>query len=252
MLLKAPETAGSRVAHTGNQASETIVPSTCVAQERDEGMTDATVGLAGGGGAAGGRGGGLWWLMRHDLRLAVYAGGLLLTVTMAGAVVAWVRGHRGWAAAMAVLVLGVLGAGAAFGWSLNSTLEKIPRIDDSVLSKGQRPEKEPSTALNILLLGSDNPTPQVDKPTVAELLADGSWDPGAYRSDSIIVLHLSADRKHASMVSIPARLLRQDLRRRGQPPRGQQDQRGLLLLRPLRHAAHGGEPRPGCASTTWR
>ncbi|MEZ5092217.1 LCP family protein [Nocardioides sp.] len=148
-------------------------------------------------------GAGVWWLMRQDLRLAVYAGALLLAVTMAGAVVAWVRGHRGWSAAMAALVIGVLGAGAAYGWSLNSTLEKIPRIDDSVLSQGERPDKEPSTALNILLLGSDNPTPKVDKPTVAELLADGTWDPGAYRSDSIILLHLSADRKHASMVSIP-------------------------------------------------
>ncbi len=148
-------------------------------------------------------GGGVWWLMRHDLRLAVYAGAALLVVTLAGAVVAWLRGHRGWAATMAALVLGVVGAGAAYGWSLNSTLEKIPTIDAAPLDEGARPEPEPSTALNILLLGSDNPKPREDKPTVAEMLAADAWDPGAYRSDSIIVLHLSADRKRASMVSIP-------------------------------------------------
>lgn len=148
-------------------------------------------------------GAGVWWLMRHDLRLAGYAGAALLAVTLAGAVAAWLRGYRGWAAAMTALVVAVVGAGAAYGWSLNSTLEKIPTIDAAPLDEGARPEAEPSTALNILLLGSDNPNPRQDKPTVAELLADGTWDPGAYRSDSIIVLHLSADRKRASMVSIP-------------------------------------------------
>ncbi len=148
-------------------------------------------------------GGGVWWLMRHDLRLAGYAGAALLAVTLVAAVVAWVRGHRRWSAAFLALLVGVVGVGAAYAWSLNSTLGEIPRIDASPLEKGERPAKAETTALNILLLGSDNPNPKEDKPTVAELMADGTWDPGAYRSDSIIVLHISADRKSASMVSIP-------------------------------------------------
>ena len=148
-------------------------------------------------------GAGVWWLMRQDLRLAVYAGAALIVLAVAAAAIAWLRGHRGWSATMLALVVGVVGAGAAYAWSLNSALSEIPRIDDAVLETGTRPEAEPHEALNLLLLGSDNPNPDAGKATVAELLADGTWDPGAYRSDSIIVLHLSADRKRASMVSIP-------------------------------------------------
>ena len=52
-------------------------------------------------------------------------------------------------------------------------------------------------------MGADDPHQLEDKPTVAELLADGEWDPGAYRSDSMMVVHLPADRKSAFVVSVP-------------------------------------------------
>ena len=92
----------------------------------------------------------------------------------------------------------------AYGWNLNSKLDNIQRADDSVLQKGKRPEKVKTEAVNILLMGADDPNQRVeDKPTVAELLADGEWDPGAYRSDSMMVVHLPADRKSAYVVSVP-------------------------------------------------
>lgn len=148
-------------------------------------------------------GAGVWWLMRHDLSLAVVAGGALLLVTLAIAAFAWMRHQRQWAGVFLALVVGVLGAGAAYGWSLNGALGDITKIPTGDLDQGERPDPEAGRALNILLLGSDNPNPRDEKPTVAELLAGGAWDPGAYRSDSIIVLHIAEDRRHASMVSIP-------------------------------------------------
>ncbi len=52
-------------------------------------------------------------------------------------------------------------------------------------------------------MGADNPQRLVKKPTVAELLEDGQWDPGAYRSDTMMVVHIPADRKTAYVVSVP-------------------------------------------------
>src|ERR671920_2325505 len=52
-------------------------------------------------------------------------------------------------------------------------------------------------------MGADNPQRLVKKPTVAELLEDGKWDPGAYRSDTMMVVHIPADRKTAYVVSVP-------------------------------------------------
>ena len=52
-------------------------------------------------------------------------------------------------------------------------------------------------------MGADNPHRLVKKPTVAELLEDGEWDPGAYRSDTMMLVHIPADRKAAYIVSVP-------------------------------------------------
>ena len=148
-------------------------------------------------------GAGVWWLMRHDLRLAAYAAAALVGLVMVAAVVAFVCGHRAWSLGLLALLVAVAGAGVGYGWNLNAKIDEIPRIDDRVIQQGPRPPKKDTDALNILLLGADNPRPDPAKPTIAELLADGTWDPGAYRSDSMMVLHISADRRKASVVSIP-------------------------------------------------
>ena len=70
-------------------------------------------------------------------------------------------------------------------------------------NEDQRPAQAPTKAVNILLMGADNPQRLVKKPTVAALLEDGEWDPGAYRSDTMMVVHIPADRKAAYIVSVP-------------------------------------------------
>ncbi len=150
------------------------------------------------------------WLMLHGqldaaawLILAGVVGLLVLGV------LAWRRHQRVWSAVQVAAALVVVAATGWYGYSLNRQIDEIPRVDDSVLdtNRDQRPPKEPAGegpgALNILLMGADNPEQLVEKPTVKELLDDGTWDPGAYRSDTMMVVHIPANRKAAYVVSVP-------------------------------------------------
>ncbi|MFN8194824.1 MAG: LCP family protein [Nocardioidaceae bacterium] len=148
-------------------------------------------------------GAGLWWLMHHDLRAAFWTAIGLVVALLAAAVVLWRRGHRRTPLALVGALVLALVATAGYAWNLNSTLGQIDTVKPPPNWGSGHPDPEPTTAVNILLMGSDNPNQLEDKPTVAELMADGSWDPGAYRSDSLMLLHIAADRKSASVVSIP-------------------------------------------------
>ncbi len=108
------------------------------------------------------------------------------------------RVRRRWVRAL-VITLAVLLAGAAaavgyVAYSTSKSVSSIQRVDDG-LPQGSRPPAATSSAqtptsptppMNILLIGSD-------KRSVSE---NG-------RSDSFIVLHISADRKDAYLVSFP-------------------------------------------------
>ncbi len=91
---------------------------------------------------------------------------------------------------MAVLFATVAAAVGYFGVKLNNSVSSITR-DSSLLPTGSRPPSAsptvntPQAAMNILLIGSDS---------------RGS-DQG--RSDTFIILHISADRKSVYLVSFP-------------------------------------------------
>ncbi len=108
----------------------------------------------------------------------------------------WRAGHKRWAAVLVAGAVAIVAATGGYAYSLNQKIDLIPRVDDDVLgtNEDQRPPKEPTKAVNILLMGADNPQRLVEKPTVAELLEDGEWDPGAYRSDTMVLVHIPADR----------------------------------------------------------
>jgi LCP family protein required for cell wall assembly len=146
---------------------------------------------------------GLWWLMRHDLTLAAYAAGVVVVGLVAAAVVLWRRGHRRTPLALAVVLLVTGVAAGGYAWNLNATLGRLPTMPVPSGWQSGRPAPEPTKALTVLLMGADNPQQLVEKPTVAELMADGTWDVDAYRSDSLMVLRIAADRRSASVVSIP-------------------------------------------------
>ncbi|GGF51626.1 hypothetical protein GCM10011519_27020 [Marmoricola endophyticus] len=105
------------------------------------------------------------------------------------------RRHKALTAFLAlvgIILVAVVGA----AWWLNTQLGSIPRVE---IDATNRPAAPTDGSMNLLLAGADNG----DAGTIAQELADGSWTPGSHRSDTLIVLHLTADRKHAYLVSIP-------------------------------------------------
>lgn len=148
--------------------------------------------------------GGLYWLMLHG-HIESAAIGLALAVLALIVGAAWQFWHRRarWGGVLLAGALIVCGGVGAYAWSLNNKIDNIDRVPTTQLSEGARPPKVKNHTLNILLLGADDPAQLVKKPSVAELLADGTWNPGAYRSDTLMVVHIPKDRKAAYTVSIP-------------------------------------------------
>jgi LCP family protein required for cell wall assembly len=99
-----------------------------------------------------------------------------------------------------VLVLALI-SGAYY---LNHVLfGDIDRIDAfGSIEEQARPEPADGEALNILLAGADNGY-YTESPSIAQALENDEWPPGLYRSDTIMVLHIPADRSRAYVVSIP-------------------------------------------------
>jgi LCP family protein required for cell wall assembly len=101
-------------------------------------------------------------------------------------------------ALLAVLLLGACGSLAVY---YNLQLGDVDRIS-ALADDAARPDKvqgEAAGAMNILLMGTDNG----GHGSIKEELADGEWSPGAFRSDTMMILHITADRDGAYLVSIP-------------------------------------------------
>ena len=79
-------------------------------------------------------------------------------------------------------------------WILNHKLSQIPRFDVDL--GDDRPAATDGT--NILLVGVDD-----GKGVDLDKMLDGDWQPGVFRSDAIMVVHLSEDGSEAQLVSIP-------------------------------------------------
>src|SRR5680860_288731 len=112
----------------------------------------------------------------------------------------WINRHK---ALFALLALVAILLGAVGGWAvyLNQQLSNVPRIDLN-LNEDQRPDKPTGSAagaVNILIAGAD----AGDGPSIADNLEAGEWDPGSHRSDTIMILHVTADRDSAYLISVP-------------------------------------------------
>ncbi|GGY66486.1 transcriptional regulator [Streptomyces geysiriensis] len=112
------------------------------------------------------------------------------------------RGHRAlrWSATvLAVLILGTAGAGYLYYEHLNGNIEKGERSSGD--SKADRPEPNAAgqTPLNILLVGSDS------RASDANVALGGGRNhrDNPPLGDVQMLIHLAADRKSASVVSIP-------------------------------------------------
>ncbi|WP_442810206.1 LCP family protein [Streptomyces sp. W16] len=109
----------------------------------------------------------------------------------------WVRGVG---LGVGVVVVGAVGA----GWAVYAKLDGNITPDNAAAAELARYEKERPTALvkgaqNILLIGSDSRSGDGN--------AEYGRDSGTERSDTTILLHLAADRRSATAVSLPRDLM---------------------------------------------
>ncbi|MQY37708.1 Transcriptional regulator LytR [Streptomyces sp. RB17] len=114
------------------------------------------------------------------------------------------RSRRRWVQATALGVAVLVVAGAGGGWAVYAKLSNNITADDAASRELARYERERPTELvrgaqNILLIGSDTRA------------GDGNSaygrDLGSERSDTTILLHLAADRRSATAVSLPRDLM---------------------------------------------
>jgi|LULW01.1.fsa_nt_gb LCP family protein required for cell wall assembly len=83
---------------------------------------------------------------------------------------------------------------------LDQQVVRVPGVFDQLQARPSAPPPaagEDTTALNILVIGSDQ------RPGDAPAQEPSSWIPGSQRSDTLMLLHLAADRRSATVVSIP-------------------------------------------------
>jgi LCP family protein required for cell wall assembly len=109
----------------------------------------------------------------------------------------WVRRHKAAVVLCGLLVI-VLAVVASWAFYLNNQIGKVPRVDAGISAAPNGAAAEDHRPLNILLAGTDSRRPG----ELAKLVRSG-WRPGAMRSDTIMLLHLTKDRKHAYLISIP-------------------------------------------------
>ena len=109
------------------------------------------------------------------------------------------RKRKGWRIALIVIgavVLLVAGAAGVYAWNLSQTFdsqtEKIPEVFPTEAARPPVLEGEAAKAQNILLLGSD--TRGANNGSIANLTGQ--------RSDTIMVVHVPADRKNIYVMSI--------------------------------------------------
>ncbi len=101
---------------------------------------------------------------------------------------------------LGVIVILLVSLAGGFAWWANQQLASIPRVEAGIEVQPGKDHNEGGKPLNILMLGLDNGN---SGESVADDLADGEWTPGLHRSDTIMVLHVPADRDSAQLVSIP-------------------------------------------------
>jgi LCP family protein required for cell wall assembly len=102
-------------------------------------------------------------------------------------------------AALLVVTLGLAGVVAYFGYSYDHNITRIPKV--FALAPGEhRPAKTVSKAENFILVGSDSRAPSQTTGTGGN---PNSVSPIGQRADTIMVVHLPADRKSPYLISIP-------------------------------------------------
>jgi LCP family protein required for cell wall assembly len=154
------------------------------------------------------------------------------------------RGHRvlRWSATtLSVLILGTAGAGYLYYQHLNGNIQKGERSSGDAKAQKTAPNAAGQTPLNILLIGSDSRNSDENVK-----LGGAKYDRGSPPlADVQMLIHLSADRKSAAMVSIP-RDTRVDIPQCKDPKTGKTYPETTTIIN--ESLARGGA---GCTLATW-
>ncbi|MFJ9713687.1 LCP family protein [Streptomyces sp. NPDC101234] len=154
------------------------------------------------------------------------------------------RGRRAlrWSAtALAVVVLGTAGAGYLYYQHLNGNIHKGQRSSGDAKARKSAANAAGQTPLNILLIGSDSRNSDENVK-----LGGAKYDRGSPPlGDVQMLIHLSADRKSAAMVSIP-RDTRVDIPKCTDPATGKVYPATNTIIN--ESLARGGA---GCTLATW-
>ncbi len=107
-----------------------------------------------------------------------------------------------------LVLLGTTAAGFLY-WA-DQQIGNIPRVQVEYFERqeAEAPKEdvvEDKRPLNILLLGADKRegAEPGKSASIEQELADGKWTPFSHRSDTIMIAHISADRKDVQLISIP-------------------------------------------------
>ncbi|MFJ9871263.1 LCP family protein [Streptomyces sp. NPDC101165] len=146
------------------------------------------------------------------------------------------------ATVLTVVILGTAGAGYLYYQHLNGNIQKGRRSNgDDSKAQRTRPNAAGQTPLNILLIGSDSRNSDENVK-----LGGAKYDRGSPPlADVQMLIHLSADRKSAAMVSIP-RDTRVDIPKCTDPDTGKVYPATNAIINTT--LARGGA---GCTLTTW-
>jgi LCP family protein required for cell wall assembly len=108
---------------------------------------------------------------------------------------------------VAIVSLSVLSAGvlavAGIGYVTTERLDDIPRVPAfGGISEDDRPTQPQAAedSLTVLLVGSDS---RSESPTTGTAASGVTWSPGAQRTDTIMLVHVPADRSSLHVVSLP-------------------------------------------------
>ena len=107
-----------------------------------------------------------------------------------------------WSVLLALL-LPLIG-GTAYAWNLKRNLDDIDTV--KIKTPKAVPDPDEGRAINVLLLGSDKGEAkpgQSKKTTISQDASASEWPSGKYRSDTLMVVHIPADRSRVYLVSIP-------------------------------------------------
>ncbi len=145
------------------------------------------------------------------------------------------------ATVLTVVILGTAGAGYLYYQHLNGNIQKGRRSNGDDKAQRTRPNAAGQTPLNILLIGSDSRNSDENVK-----LGGAKYDRGSPPlADVQMLIHLSADRKSAAMVSIP-RDTRVDIPKCTDPDTGKVYPATNAIINTT--LARGGA---GCTLSTW-